>query len=63
MKIILSANYFDEHKVRTVAESVGAEAVIVPLYTGGVPEVHDYFQLVDFWIDSLLKAAKKVGIV
>ncbi len=63
IKIILSANYFDEHKVRTVAESVGAEPVIVPLYVGGVSEVHDYFQLVDFWIDSILKAAQKAGLV
>lgn len=63
IRIILSANYFDEHKVRTVAESVGAEAVIVPLYVGGIPEVHDYFELVDFWVDSILDAAKKAGII
>jgi ABC-type Zn uptake system ZnuABC Zn-binding protein ZnuA len=63
IKIILSANYFDEHKVRTVAESVGAEPVIVSMYVGGVSDVHDYFQLVDFWTDSLLAAAKKAGVI
>ncbi len=63
IKIILSANYFDEYKVRTVAEGVGAEPVIVPLYVGGVDEVHDYFQLVDLWTDSLLEAAKKASII
>ncbi len=63
IKIILAANYFDEHKIRTVAESVGAEPAIVPLYVGGISGVHDYFQLVDFWIDSLLAAATKAGVI
>jgi len=60
--ILLAANYFDEHKVRTVAEAVGAEVVIVPLYVGSVAEVHDYFQLVDYWTESILKAARKAGL-
>ena len=63
IRIILAANYFDEHKVRTIAESVGAVPVIVPLYVGGAPGAGDYFQLVDFWIDSLLNAAKEAGII
>jgi len=63
IRIILAANYFDEHKVRMVAEKVGAEAVIVPLYVGGAPGVDDYFKLVDYWTDSLLSAAKRAGII
>ena len=63
IRIILAANYFDEHKVRTVANKTGAEAVIVPLFVGGIPGTEDYFQLVDYWINSLLKAAKKTGLV
>jgi len=62
IRVILAANYFDEHKIRTVANAVGAEPVIVPLYVGGVPGVDDYFQLVDYWVDHLLEAAKKVGL-
>ncbi|HIJ66593.1 MAG TPA: zinc ABC transporter substrate-binding protein [Candidatus Hydrogenedentes bacterium] len=58
INIILAANYFDEHKIRTVAGRVGAQAVIVPLYVGGTSEVKDYFQLVDLWVDQLLDAAK-----
>lgn len=62
IRIILAANYFDEHKIRTVADRVGAEPVIVPLYVGGAPGVDDYFQLVDHWIGRLLKAAKDKGL-
>ena len=62
IRIILAANYFDEHKVRTVAGRTGAQAVIVPLFVGGVPGTDDYFQLVDHWINSLLGAAKNAGL-
>ena len=61
--IILAANYFDEQKIRTVAARTNAEAVIVPLYVGGAAGVGDYFKLVDHWIEGLLKAAKKKGIL
>jgi len=63
VKIILAANYFDHEKVRTVADRVGAEPVIVPLYVGGREGVDDYFSLVGLWIDSLLTAARKQGLL
>jgi ABC-type Zn uptake system ZnuABC Zn-binding protein ZnuA len=63
IKIILAANYFDEHKIRTVAEKVAAEPVIVPLYVGGQKGVDDYFELTDLWVTSLLKAARKQGLI
>ena len=56
IRVILAANYFDEQKIRTVANRVGASAVIVPLYAGGEPGIDDYFQLVDCWIGRLLAA-------
>jgi len=58
IRIILAANYFDQQKVRTVADRTGAKAVIVPLYVGGVPGIDDYFELVDYWTDGLIKAAE-----
>jgi len=57
VKIVLAANYFDEQRIRTVADKVGAAAVIVPLYVGGAAGIDDYFQLVDHWIERLLRAA------
>ena len=61
--IILAANYFDEQKIKTVASRTNAEAVIVPIYTGGAEGTEDYFRLVDYWVDGLLKAAEKKGIL
>jgi len=61
--IILAANYFDEQKIRTVAFRTNAEAVIVPMYVGGAEGIDDYFELVDYWVDELLKAARKKGIL
>ncbi len=63
IRIILAANYFDKQKIRTVAKRVNAEPVIVPLYVGGADGIKDYFQLVDHWVDELLKAAKKKGLL
>jgi len=61
--IILAANYFDEQKIKTVAARTNAEAVIVPIYTGGAKGTEDYFKLVDYWVDGLLKAAEKKDIL
>jgi ABC-type Zn uptake system ZnuABC Zn-binding protein ZnuA len=63
IRIILAANYFDEQKIRTVASRTNAEAVIVPLYVGGAAGIDSYFELVDYWVDELIKAAVKKGLV
>jgi hypothetical protein len=63
IRIILAANYFDQQQVRTVAARTDAEAVVVPIYVGGAEGTEDYFKLVDFWIDGLLKATEKTGIL
>jgi zinc/manganese transport system substrate-binding protein len=62
IRIILAANYFDRHKVRTVANRTDAEAIIVPLFVGGAPGADDYFKLVDYWVDNLVAAAVKKGL-
>jgi zinc/manganese transport system substrate-binding protein len=60
--VLFCANYFDERKIRTIAERVGAEAIIVPLYVGGAEGLDDYVVLMNFWTDRLLQAAKKKGL-
>ncbi len=60
VKVILAANYFDKRKVREVAEKIGGKAVIVPLSVGGVPEVKNYFQLIDYWVTHLKEAFQEV---
>jgi len=61
--MILAANYFDEQTVRTVANRTGAEPVILPLFVGGAPGIDDYFKLVDCWVDGVLAAAGRKGLV
>lgn len=63
IQILLSANYFDEEKVRSIAASVGAQPVIVPLYVGGAPGTDDYFALFDHWVDGLVEAARAAGMI
>jgi ABC-type Zn uptake system ZnuABC Zn-binding protein ZnuA len=63
IKIILAADYFDEHKIRTIAAKVGAEPVIVTSYVGGHDNAGDYFALMDMWVDSLIAAAHKSGLI
>lgn len=62
IRIILSASYFDEQTVRTIATAVGARYRMVPYYVGGAPEVPDYFSLVDCWVDSLGTMAREAGV-
>jgi ABC-type Zn uptake system ZnuABC Zn-binding protein ZnuA len=63
IRIILAANYFDQHKVHTVANRTDAEAIIVPLFVGGAPGTDDYFKLVDHWVDNLVAGATKKGLI
>ena len=53
-RVLLAANYFDERRVRTIAERGNGCAVVVALYPGGAAGVDSYFDLVDHWLDSLL---------
>jgi ABC-type Zn uptake system ZnuABC Zn-binding protein ZnuA len=55
IQVILCASYFDPGKPEAIARKSGARAMIVPLSTGGSKETSTYDQLIDYWIDSLLK--------
>ncbi len=63
VRILLAANYFDQHQVKTVAARVNAEPVIVPLYVGGAKGVETYFDLVDLWVSRLAAAVQTTGVV
>jgi ABC-type Zn uptake system ZnuABC Zn-binding protein ZnuA len=56
VRVILAANYYDENKVRNIAQRVGARAVIVPVSVYGAPGVDTYFDLLDCWIQGLKEA-------
>jgi len=59
--VVLAANYFDENKVRTICEKVGANPVIVPLYVDGAKDTGDVFKLIDLWIEKLKSAFSENG--
>ena len=63
IRIVFAANYFDEKRARSVGEKVGAEVVIVPLFVNGNSEAKDYFSLVDIWVNGLISAARKKGLI
>jgi hypothetical protein len=63
IRLILAANYFDHQKVKTVADRTGAEAVVTPLFVGGAEGTEDYFKLMDYWVNRLLTAGEKTGLI
>jgi ABC-type Zn uptake system ZnuABC Zn-binding protein ZnuA len=56
VKIVLAANYFDQRKIRDIAERINGDAVVVPLSVGGNSQVSSYIHLVDYWVGSLNSA-------
>ena len=63
VKVVFAANYFDENKVRTICNKVGAEPVIVPMFVNGAPGTENVFKLIDLWINKLNEAFAKVNII
>ena len=63
IRILLAENYFPHNQIRSVADKGNAEAVIVPLYVGGASGADDYFKLVDLWVNSLVKAGVRAGLI
>jgi ABC-type Zn uptake system ZnuABC Zn-binding protein ZnuA len=61
IKVLLASNYFDVGKVRSVADRVGAEPVIVALAPGGERGMDDFFDMFDIWISRLNGAFEKAG--
>jgi ABC-type Zn uptake system ZnuABC Zn-binding protein ZnuA len=63
IRIFIAANYFDQQQVRMIADRTGAEAVITPLFVGGAEGTDDYFKLVDHWVNKLITAGEKTGLI
>jgi len=61
--VVLAANYFDENKVNTICNKVGAEPVIVPMFVNGAPGTENVFKLIDLWISKLNEAFIKVKTI
>ncbi len=59
IRIVIAANYFDENKVKSICDKVGAVPVILPIYVNGAEGTDDVFKLTDYWIEHLNKAYEK----
>ena len=53
IKLMLVASYFEKSSARMIEEKTGIKAVFLPLFVGGIPEVNDNFELVDYWINQI----------
>jgi len=53
INLMLVASYFEKNSARMIEEKTGIKALFLPLFVGGIPEVTDNFQLVDYWIDQI----------
>ena len=60
VKVLFAANYFDENKVKTICNKVGAEPVIVPMFVNGAPGTENVFKLISVWINKLNEAFAKM---
>ncbi len=56
IKLIIAANYFDRSKVLMLAGKTEAKAVMLPIYVKGESGIDSYFDLVDYWVNSISKA-------
>lgn len=61
VKVLIAANYFDENKVETICDKVGAIPVIVPMFVNGAPGTENIFKLIDLWINKLSDAFSRAG--
>ncbi len=63
IKLVISADYFDEKTVSRVAADAGAQAVMLPYYVGGRPELDTWEKLMDFWVEQLCAGARRAGLL
>jgi zinc/manganese transport system substrate-binding protein len=59
IRVVVGANYFDRNKVNTVARRGNAVPVVLPLALQNEPGGHEYFDLVDIWVSTLVEAFRQ----
>jgi len=56
--IMLVASYFEKNSPKMIENKTGIKAVFLPLSVGGIPEITNNFELIDYWIDQINKNIK-----
>lgn len=62
VKVVIHEPYFSEKAPNQIAAQVGAQVVKLPIMVGGVPEVKTYFDLIEYNLRAMLKAAQAAGV-
>jgi len=53
IQVMLVASYFERNSPQMIEDRTGIKAVYLPVHATGIPEIHDSFQLIDYWIDQI----------
>ncbi len=53
IKVMVVASYFERESPQMIEDRTGIKAVYLPVSVGGLPEITDSFQLIDYWIDQI----------
>lgn len=61
VQVLLSTDYYDRNQVQEVAQRTGARAVIVPSNTSSRANAATYFDLVNLWMNELVRAFAPSG--
>ena len=62
VKIVIREPHFSEKVPNQIAAQVNGQVVKLPIMVGGAPEVTTYFDLIEYNLHTLLKAARAAGV-
>lgn len=62
VKIVIREPHFSEKVPNQIAAQVGGQVVKLPIMVGGAPDVKTYFDLIEYNLRELLKAARAAGV-
>jgi zinc/manganese transport system substrate-binding protein len=62
VKVVIREPHFSEKVPNYIAGQVGGQVVKLPIMVGGVPEVKTFFDLIEYNLRAMLKAAQAAGV-
>jgi len=62
VKVVIREPHFSEKVPNQIAAQVNGQVVKLPIMVGGAPEVKTYFDLIEYNLRTLLKAAQAAGV-
>jgi len=62
VKVVIREPHFSEKVPNQVAAQAGAQVVKLPIMVGGAPEAKTYFDLIEYNLRAMLKAAQAAGV-